>query len=424
MLRDRKTALFLGDVIMLIAAFFIMVAIRFDWVADRMFISSQTQLFAYLFILWLIVFFVFDLYNLRRVNPNPRNVGLLALAVGTSALLSIIFLYIFPYNGTPKTNLAIVAASSFVLLVAWRRLYYNLFTSRFTQRIAIIGQGPAVEHLLEDLAKNPHIGRIVSVQQSFTSAADIPDITLAIGHNVNLQDLLLIAREKRCEVMSLYEAYNELFGKVPLALMTEEKAIEVLTKRNQVSYRMIERFAEIVIATLVLIIVSPFLLIAALAILIEDGGPVVYRHARAGRNGIPFQIYKLRSMIKNAETNGAQWAEKKDPRVTKVGSILRKTHLDEALQMLNIIKGDIALVGPRPERPEFITDLEQKIPYYFLRQTVKPGFTGWAQIKFRYARSEFDAREKFEYDLYYLLHKNPLFDLGIMVKTVQIIFTH
>jgi lipopolysaccharide/colanic/teichoic acid biosynthesis glycosyltransferase len=126
----------------------------------------------------------------------------------------------------------------------------------------------------------------------------------------------------------------------------------------------------------------------------------------------------------SAETNGAVWATAKDPRITPVGHILRTTHLDEVPQMYNIIKGDLALIGPRAERPEFVAELEQQIPYYYLRHTIKPGFTGWAQIKYRYARSIQDSREKFEYDLYYLKNKSPLLDIGIVLKTLQIIFTH
>jgi lipopolysaccharide/colanic/teichoic acid biosynthesis glycosyltransferase len=129
-------------------------------------------------------------------------------------------------------------------------------------------------------------------------------------------------------------------------------------------------------------------------------------------------------MRKDAEKDGAQWAAHNDSRVTRVGAILRKTHIDEIPQLWNIIKGDLALVGPRPERPEFVEKLKQEIPYYFLRHIVKPGFTGWAQIKYRYARTVDDSREKFEYDLYYIKNRSLLLDLGIVVKTVQIIFTH
>lgn len=424
MLRDRKTALLLGDILMLAASFMVMLAIRLDHTTGQALIPSQVQLFSLLFSGWLVVFFVFDLYNLRRVNPNPRNVGLLAIAITTSSLLSVLYLYVFPNNGTPKTNLLIVTIVSFLLLVLWRRLFYTLFSSRFQQRIAVIGEGPAVTDLLKELAHHPHLGQVISIQQTFTDPLDLPDITLAIGQNMNIKELLAIARIKRCDVLSLYEAYNELFAKTPIALMTEEKAIEVLSRRRQTGYRLIERLLEIIIASLILIIASPFLLIAAIAILIEDGGPILYRQARVGYNGTLFSIIKLRTMRTDAEAAGAQWAAKADTRVTRVGAFLRKTHLDEVPQMMNIIRGDLALIGPRPERPEFVAVLEQQIPYYFLRHSIKPGFTGWAQIKFRYARSEADSREKFEYDLYYLFNKNPLFDVGIFLKTVQIIFTH
>jgi lipopolysaccharide/colanic/teichoic acid biosynthesis glycosyltransferase len=125
-----------------------------------------------------------------------------------------------------------------------------------------------------------------------------------------------------------------------------------------------------------------------------------------------------------AETNGAVWASSNDPRVTRVGTLIRKLHIDEIPQMINIIRGDIALVGPRPERPTFVSSLENDLPYYFLRHTITPGFTGWAQIMFRYARTTLDAKEKYEYDLYYIYNRSLFIDIGILLKTIQIIFTH
>ncbi len=181
---------------------------------------------------------------------------------------------------------------------------------------------------------------------------------------------------------------------------------------------------EIIFAAVVLLISLPFTLVASVSILIEDGGPIFYTHYRVGLRGKKFKIIKLRSMKKNAEQNGAQWADKDDSRITRVGKIIRTTHIDEIPQMWNVLRGDIALVGPRPERPEFVSELEKEIPYYFLRQTIKPGFTGWAQIMFRYARSVMDSQQKFEYDLYYVKNRNFFLDIGILLKTVQIIFTH
>jgi len=424
MTKDRKTVLLLGDILALALGFATMVAIRFSGAYSE-FIGVQARLFFLLFILWLVIFFIFDLYNLRRVNPNPRNIGTLAIAIATCTLISGILFYLFPIGGiTPKTNLAIVAVGAFIFLVLWRRLFYRLFASRYVQHIAVIGSGPAVDHLLLDLKNNPHIGTVVSIHPTFDASTTLPRVHLVIADNVNLQGLMNITEQTGAEVLSLSGAYEELFGKIPLSLMTEERAIGIITKQHQVAYRLVGRVAECIIATLILIVSLPFLLLAIIAILIEDGGPVIYRQERVGKLGKVFTILKLRNMVKNAEAHGAQWAVKNDPRSTNVGRVLRKLHIDEIPQMINILRGDIALIGPRPERPEFVSQLEKQIPYYFLRHSSKPGFTGWAQIKFRYARTILDSQEKFEYDLYYLAKKNPLFDLGILLKTIQIIFTH
>lgn len=430
MLTDRKTALLLGDILALGLSFLAMVIIRFRGSEYEQLIGTQARAFVVLFVLWLVVFFIFDLYNLRRVNPNPRNIGLLALAIATSALIGVLYFYLFPSDGiTPKTNLAIVAAVAFFLLAGWRRIFYSLFASTYRQRIAVIGEGEAVDHLLADLGKHPQLGTVVYTAARYDEAVPLPPVHLVIIDGVTLSSLMKITEATGAEVLSLSGAYEELFAKIPLALMNDERAVEILTKGNRGAYRIIERAVECLVAIVVLLIASPFMLLSILAILIEDGRPVILRQARTGKNGVPFSLFKLRSMRAlapdgSAEVNGAQWAGKRDPRITRVGKVLRATHLDEVPQMANILRGDIALIGPRPERPEITSDLERQIPYYFLRHSVKPGFTGWAQIKFRYARTILDSKEKLEYDLYYFMHKNPLFDLGILAKTVQIIFTH
>jgi lipopolysaccharide/colanic/teichoic acid biosynthesis glycosyltransferase len=421
MLRDRITVLFFGDVIALVASLVCMAAIRLSRPTNAPYLHDQIETFLGLFVVWLVVFFIFDLYNVRRVNPNPRNIGQLALAILSSSILSVVYFYMFPTTGSPKTNLLILAVFSFIILVLWRRMFYLLYTSRYSQMIAVIGTGPAVDTLVSDIQKHPQIGRIVYTGTNISEVAMIPELDVLISHGVEVQHLVRTTQQKQSDILSLAEAYEQLFGKVPLILVTEEKALSVFAQRKNLAYRLAERFIEILFAIIVLIVTSPFLLIAALAILIEDGKPIVYTQTRVGKHGKLFNMHKLRTMVQNAEVRGAQWATINDPRSTRVGRILRKTHLDEVLQMVNLLK---ALVGPRPERPEFIAELEQRIPYYFLRHTVKPGFTGWAQIKFRYARSELDSREKFEYDLYWLIRRNTLFDLGIIAKTVQIIFTH
>lgn len=426
MLQGQRSILFLGDVVCLIAAFLVMIAIRFNTGTQQVFIYQQAVLFAWLFIIWLIIFFVFDLYNLRRANPNPRNIGLLFSSIGLNLLLGVAFFYLFPsYGISPKTNLLIVGAISFILLVAWRRLYYHLFTVRFTRTIATVGTSPLIQELRNDLDKNPHFGEHSIHWNTLTDATTTDPVDILIAEHTDPAALLRLSQELGAETLTLAESYETFFAKIPLSLITDEKAIAVMTQHESKAAHLLYRAIEILFAIFVLIITSPLLLIAIIARLIEDGTPIFFNHERVGKNGKIFTVYKLRSMKKDAEAmSGAVWAEEKDPRITTLGKILRKTHIDEVPQMINIIKGDIALVGPRPERPEFVSQLEQQIPYYFLRHTIRPGFTGWAQIKYRYARTADDAREKFEYDLYYLKNRNPLLDVGIVLKTLQIIFTH
>lgn len=425
MLQLQRSILFLGDTFSLILAFVIMIAVRFDANKQWVLVRHQANVFAWLFIVWLIVFFVFDLYNLRRINPNPRNIGLLLSSMFINTFLGIAFFYLFSFSGiTPKTNLAIVAILSLILLVLWRRLFYHLFTVRFTRSIATIGTSPLMSELQTELRRNPHFGEHVVHWNTLSDANTAQNIDIIIAEHTDPQRLLTVATTLGAETMTLAESYETFFAKIPLSLITDEKAIDIMTRHENKALSMLYRLVEIVVATTVLTITSPFLLIAIFARLIEDGRPIFFNHTRVGKNGVPFTVYKIRSMIKDSEQSGAQWAEKKDRRVTPVGKVLRASHIDEVPQMINIIKGDIALVGPRPERPEFVQQLEQQIPYYFLRHTIRPGFTGWAQIKYRYARSVDDAGEKFEYDVYYLKNRTTLLDIGIILKTLQIIFTH
>jgi sugar transferase (PEP-CTERM system associated) len=184
------------------------------------------------------------------------------------------------------------------------------------------------------------------------------------------------------------------------------------------------RALDFVASGLLLLLASPVMLITAVAIWLEDGrrgGGVLYRQTRVGYEGKTFELTKFRSMRVDAEAGGVQWAVQNDPRVTRIGAFIRKTRIDELPQLLNVLKGHMGFVGPRPERPEFVASLEQSIPYYSYRHSVKPGLTGWAQISYTYGASVEDARRKLEYDLYYVKHHNLLFDLTILVQTVEVV---
>jgi sugar transferase (PEP-CTERM system associated) len=185
--------------------------------------------------------------------------------------------------------------------------------------------------------------------------------------------------------------------------------------------RALKRLADIVISTGLLLITFPGLVIVAAAITFDDPGPILYRQERVTRGGRHFRILKFRTMRVDAEKHGAQWARERDPRITRVGRILRRTRIDEIPQLLNVLKGDMSLVGPRPERPVFVDGLTNQIPLYHLRHSVKAGLTGWAQINYPYGASVEDAVRKLEYDLYYLKHFSVLRDIKILVQTLRIL---
>ncbi len=423
---SRIFLLLLGDTLCFIGALILMLAVDTQGPIKPDILSSFFIAFSIPFLLALLSFYLTDLYDIRRSIPTPRTIGRFVLAAALFGGLAALFFYLFPGFGiTPKLNLAIIAGSLLVFMIVWRRLFFFLFARTFARTILFIGEDKEIHELERALVEHSHIGKSVGT------------LTTILQYNpeVHIADLIVISREVgtrdvegvskiQTPIMTVRTAFEEMFGKTPLSLLSQEEVFTLLEQKTRHNEHIMYRIFEVFVGVFILIITSPFLLLSALAILIESGRPILYTHTRTGKNGTPFEIYKLRSMIKNSEKEGAQWAEKKDSRVTAVGRIIRKTHIDEIPQMWNLIKGDIALVGPRPERPEFVATLEKEIPYYAIRHNIKPGFTGWAQVRYRYARTVDDSREKFEYDLYYIKNKSLILDIGILAKTVQIIFTH
>jgi lipopolysaccharide/colanic/teichoic acid biosynthesis glycosyltransferase len=219
----------------------------------------------------------------------------------------------------------------------------------------------------------------------------------------------------------MYEALTE---RVPVEHVRNDWLLpsQVTGGQTSLTYRLFVHLLDWsfgLLAGLILLVVGP---LVVLLIKLTSPGPILYRQIRLGRGGVPFEVLKFRSMVVDAEGElGPQWAALDDPRVTRVGRFLRVTRLDELPQVLNILRGDIHLVGPRPERPEFIAELEQEIPFYRARLAVKPGLTGWAQVKYHYGNTVEDALIKLEYDLYYIKNRSAVLDLSILLKTAGVI---
>ena len=223
------------------------------------------------------------------------------------------------------------------------------------------------------------------------------------------------------QVLDLSSFYELVFRKIPLRETDEAWFLENHIGQGKF-YDDLKRGMEVISAVFLSIVLSPLLIVIAILVRITSRGPSIYRQARIGEQEKPFTLFKFRTMKADAERGGAQWAQPNDARSTPIGRFLRYAHLDELPQLANILKGDLSFVGPRPERPEFVTLLEEKVPHYKIRHLVRPGITGWAQINYRYGASVEDAEEKLQYDIYYLKNRSLILDVAIILKTIKSFF--
>ncbi|MGB9700950.1 MAG: exopolysaccharide biosynthesis polyprenyl glycosylphosphotransferase, partial [Thermodesulfobacteriota bacterium] len=214
---------------------------------------------------------------------------------------------------------------------------------------------------------------------------------------------------------------EHLAGKISVESLYPSSLIFSNGFKGTAIFKRIKRGIDVLFSIIGLIIFSPICLLIAAAIKFESRGPVFYLQERVGEDGRIFKLIKFRSMREDAEANGPVWAIEKDPRVTKVGKIIRKIRFDEIPQMINVLKGEMSFVGPRPERPYFVEQLSKEIPYYYHRHAVKPGITGWAQLYYPYGASKEDALEKLKYDLYYIKNMSPFLDLMIILETIKVV---
>ncbi|MEO8136541.1 MAG: TIGR03013 family XrtA/PEP-CTERM system glycosyltransferase [Betaproteobacteria bacterium] len=267
----------------------------------------------------------------------------------------------------------------------------------------------AVDERLENLVRHHRVDEIVvAVRQQR-------------GGVLPLQSLLE-CRLQGVQVTDMARYFERVHGRVPIDLVKASWLIYGNGYRQGWLRKVNKRMTDLVIATLLLILTAPLMAIAAAMIVIESGRPVIYRQTRVGRGGKHFTVLKFRSMMPNAESGtGAQWADVNDPRVTRFGRLMRRTRLDELPQLINVMRGEMSLIGPRPERPEFVALLTEKLPFYGVRHSVKPGITGWAQVLYTYGATVEQSMKKLEYDLYYVKNHTLVLDLQIAFETVRVV---
>ena len=330
-----------------------------------------------------------------------------------------------------------------------KNIYQQFVSPLFPQkRVLVIGDGPLAQEvgralvydrahrydvkgfLSQDPAKigmslvNP--GIIGTTNQLFALSEKFKIDMIAVcvedcrGHLP--MDSLLDAKSMGMEVVDGHRLYEIKCGRLSLDELKPSFLIFSSGFKRKPIIMRFKRVVETLAALLGLVVLAPLMVLIALLIKLDSPGAIIYRQTRVGLHGYPYVLLKFRSMRSDAEAEGIQWAAVGDTRVTKVGSWLRQMRLDEIPQLWNVVKGDMSLVGPRPERPHYVQDLRNKIPYYDLRHTVRPGITGWAQVCFHYAGSLEDSRMKLQYDLYYLKNLSVWLDLRILLRTIVVIF--
>jgi exopolysaccharide biosynthesis polyprenyl glycosylphosphotransferase len=259
-----------------------------------------------------------------------------------------------------------------------------------------------------------------------TKENNVPEIILAITNDFShsLFDALLECKVQGVEIILMPILYEQLTGQVPIDHIGNNWTVALPLESAEAGgwYPIAKRLFDIVGALVGFVVFLPLLPFLALAIKLDSPGPVFYSHTRAGRGGKLFRLTKLRTMIVEAEKNGAKQAQENDPRITRVGRYLRKLRLDEMPQLLNVLKGEMSAVGPRPERPEHLKEFDNMIPFHRLRNSVKPGMAGWAVINYDYIDSIEDAKVRLQYDLYYIKHQSFTLDLSILLRTIGQLF--
>ena len=231
---------------------------------------------------------------------------------------------------------------------------------------------------------------------------------------------LLDCKAMGLDILDGHHLFEEVSGRLSIDSLRPSALIFSTGFRRRLTSLVSKRLLDVVVSALGLVLSIPLVVLIAALIRVDSAGPVFYRQVRVGLRGQPYMIWKFRSMRQDAEKAGPRWAQANDPRISRVGWWLRKTRIDEIPQLVNVLRGDMSLVGPRPERPVFVQDLRTIIPYYDIRHTVRPGVTGWAQVKFRYGASQEDSHTKLQYDLYYVKNLSFLLDLKILAHTIRV----
>ncbi len=392
-------------------------------------------------LIWLIL--NVEMYDIRRAGRRSETIKGVAAAAAVSLFLYV-FVFFLSQRDLPRRGVITFIVFASLLMIAWRFLYISVFTApEFLRRVVIVGAGRAgstLARVIKEIWPPPFyvVGLIDDDPDKMNSSIEgfpvlggcqellstiekhrVSDLIFAISGEMSpdMFQALLQAEEEGIEVTTMPSIYEELMGRVPIFLLQSDWILRSFVDQAHANgfYEMVKRLEDVVgglVGILLLGLSFPFI---GVAIMLESGGPVIYTQTRLGKNGREYTIIKFRTMREAFDEDGKPLPDEK--RITRVGRILRKSRLDELPQFINVLRGEMSLVGPRAERSELVNELQNKVPFYRARLLVKPGISGWAQVNFGYATTVEDTAVKLEHDLYYIKHRNILLDFVILLRT-------
>jgi exopolysaccharide biosynthesis polyprenyl glycosylphosphotransferase len=457
-LAERKRILIAVDLVIVelttLLAFWIMAA-RAGWAFDRDYLLDQAGWFVFLPALWFLSAFLNNFYDPKKTTELTTAIRALfrTIALVIIAYLFIYFFFAIP-GSLPRGIVGYQGAASFILITFSRIAYVELIQRAvFARKVIVVGAGWAGQTIAQairqyarahyqilgfvddDPSKQNQAVALRDGDSSFqvigTSRAlgrlvkeqSVPEVILAISHEINAPTFqaLLDCKEQGVQITLMPVLFEQLTGMVPIEHIGDNwnVALPLDSAEARGFYPIAKRAFDLVGALVGLALYLPMLPFIAFAIKLDSPGPVFLRQERVGKGSRVFNLLKLRTMVANAEPDGhALRAQKGDPRITRVGRLLRKARLDEMPQLFNILKGEMSAVGPRPERPEHLAELDREIPFHRLRNAVKPGMAGWAVVNYDYIDSLEDAKIRLQYDLYYIKHQSLWLDLLILLRTM------
>ena len=428
--RHKLTIAFLGDILVFLVSMVIILYGRYGsegFMAQ--FLVHKTP-FLIVLIIWLGIFYIANLYTYKAFHNILEITKRLTTTLLISFFITITIFYIFSrfFELTPKANLVMFTIIFGILNIAWRYLLMKVFLQKIHRsNILILAVSPLIGTVIDYIKAHPQLGYSIQIfnpnVNNLIQTIKKDNITTIIINGQSLKNdattkTLYRLLPKQIEIIMFTDFYESLFGCIPLSEIEEEWFIREITENKNI-YESAKRALELVLVILTLPLTLFISFIISILVAITSRGPVIYKQERMGKNNKPFILYKFRTM--KIDQAGPLWTEENDCRITMIGKCLRYTHLDEMPQLLNVLKGDISFIGPRPERTKLVKMYEQ-IPYYEIRHIIKPGIIGWAQLNYKPSASIDEAQKKFQFDLYYLKNRSFILDLFILLKTIRTIF--